>query len=76
VRSSNYLPVSIYTNNSNRYHEGEGRFDDSTKPSEAGTPVPSMGSKKRAPKKNNKKKTTQQRLNMIDGTRDVDMAGV
>lgn len=52
-----------------RYHEGEGRFDDSGKPSEAGTPtamdVP--GPKKRGPRKGNKKKTTQERLTMIDG---------
>ncbi|KAI5854565.1 SNF2 family N-terminal domain-containing protein [Tricharina praecox] len=50
------------------YHEGEGRFDDSGKPSEAETPGPASGaSKKRAKGKTNKKKTTQERLNMIDG---------
>ena len=60
-----------------RYHEGEGRFDDSGKPSEAGTPVPtiSRGAKKRT-KKSNKKKTTQERLNMIDGNMDVSMGGM
>ncbi|KAH8148143.1 uncharacterized protein LAJ45_07907 [Morchella importuna] len=52
------------------YHEGEGRFDDSGKPSEAGTPAASgapISSKKRGPKGGNKKKSTQERLNMIDG---------
>lgn len=52
----------------NRYHEGEGRFDDSGKPSEAETPGPaSGGGKKRTKGKTNKKKTTQERLNMVDG---------
>ncbi|TGZ81038.1 hypothetical protein EX30DRAFT_306724 [Ascodesmis nigricans] len=60
------------------YHEGEGNFD-STKPSEAGTPAPALPNttgKKRAKGKGNKKKTTQERLNMIDGTMDVKMGGV
>lgn len=58
-------------NGYNRYHEGEGRFDDSGKPSEAGTPaanaIPPPGGRKRGTKGGNKKKTTQERLNMIDG---------
>lgn len=69
----------MITNNRNdRYHEGEGNFD-STKPSEAGTPAPALPNttgKKRAKGKGNKKKTTQERLNMIDGTMDVKMGGV
>lgn len=62
------LPYSLLI--PNRYHEGEGRFDDSGKPSEAGTPAASSmpaPSKKRGPKGGNKKKSTQERLNMIDG---------
>ncbi|KAL7273772.1 putative DNA helicase ino80 [Rhizina undulata] len=67
------------------YHEGEGRFDDSGKPSEAATPASSglpAQPKKRGPKPKggNKKKSTQERLNMIDGVSnragDVVMGGM
>jgi hypothetical protein len=64
------LGYGLFTDGENRYHEGEGRFDDSGKPSEASTPAPTA-TKKRAKGKSNKKKSTQERLNMIDGNMDM-----
>lgn len=59
-----------------RYHEGEGKFDENA--GDNGTPAPGPPSKKKATKagRSNKKKTTQERLNMIDGTMDVNMGGM